>query len=74
MSTITPINAARFTSLSPVFQRAFSNGSKALDSISCFGPLPLNYYYITLPTSKSQPKVLEAIVLPEITITYYTKD
>jgi hypothetical protein len=69
MSTIAPINAARFTGSPPVFQHAINNGPKALDLISCFGPLPLNNYYITLPSSKSQPKVLEAVVLLEVAIT-----
>jgi len=56
-----------------VFRHVINNDPKALAPIFCFGPLPLNYY-ITLTTSKSQPKVLEKVVLPEITITYYTKD
>jgi hypothetical protein len=69
MSIIAPINTARFTTAPPVFQHAFNNGPKDLVSISCLGHLPLYYYYITLPLSKSQPKVLEAIVLPEVEIT-----
>jgi hypothetical protein len=57
-----------------LIQHAINNDPKALAPIFCFGPLSLNYYYITLPISKSYPKVLEDVVLPEITITYYTKD
>jgi len=56
-----------------MFQHAINNGPKALAPISCSGPLPLNYYYITLPSSKSQPKVLEAIVLPEVVMTSLRK-
>ena len=52
-----------------MFQYVFNNGSKDLDSISCFGPLLLNNHHVTLPPSKSQPKVLKAAVPPEVAIT-----